>query len=108
MKESLQSSSQSSRKEIIKNFILIFIFFLHFNFFSCDSICSLGISLDDTTCFNGIIKLNHINYRAGHFASNKNNDLIIEYSGDPPAGKRLFYGLKLNGRGFFNDSYIRE
>ena len=108
MKESLQSSSQSSRKEVIKNFILIFIFFLHFNFFSCDSICSLGISLDDTTCFNGIIKLNHINYRAGHFASNKNNDLIIEYSGDPHAGKRLFYGLKSNGRGFFNDSYIRE
>ena len=49
-----------------------------------------------------------MNYRSGHFASKKNGDLVIEYSGNPPQEKRLFYGLKENGRGLFNDGYIRE
>ena len=63
-------------------------------------------------CFNNIIEIN-INseryYRAGHFATNKNGDLIIEYSSDGknlPQDYRLFYALKQNGRGFFDDCYM--
>ena len=64
-----------------------------------------AISLDNTDIFNNLIKLD---FRAGHFATNRKGDLIIEFSGDPLVGKRLFYGFKKNGRGFFDDKYIRE
>ena len=64
-----------------------------------------AISLEDPTYFNNIIKLD---YRSGHFAINKKGELIIEYSSDQYFGKRLFYGFKKNGRGFFNDEYIIE
>ena len=64
-----------------------------------------AIPLSDTNIFNNIINLD---FRAGHFAKNRKGDLIIEYSGDPQIGKRLFYGFKKNGRGFFDDKYIRE
>ncbi len=74
----------------------------------CDSSCSSDTYLRDTTCFNNVINFDHLNYRSGHFASKKNGDLVIEYSGNPPIEKRLFYGLKENGRGLFNDGYIRE
>ena len=87
-----------------------FIFFIltEFAFLACDESCSLGTYLHDSSCFNGVIKIDHLNYRSGHFASKKNGDLVIEYSGDGPNYKRLFYGLKVNGRGYFNDGYIRE
>ena len=67
-------------------------------------------SLSETDCFNAIMELNMNNrcYRAGHFVTSKNNDLFIEYSGDGPTDYRLFYGLKENGRGYFNDSNVKE
>ena len=46
-----------------------------------------AISLDNTDIFNNLIKLD---FRAGHFATNRKGDLIIEFSGDPLVGKRLF------------------
>ena len=90
------------------NIILSFIFLTQLSLSLCDSSCTSGTFLSDSACFNNIINFNHLNYRAGHFASKKNGDLVAEYSGDPPKQKRLFYGLKENGRGLFNDEYIRE
>ena len=49
------------------------------------------------TCFNEIIE---IKGRSGQFGLRKDGVLLIEYSDE---GKRIFYGLKPNGRGFFPD-----
>ena len=97
-----------NRNQKIIKVCFCFILLTQLSISICDSICSSGTSLEDPACFNNVIKFNHSNYRAGHFASKKNSDLVIEYSGDPPYTKRLFYGLKKNGRGYFNDGYIRE
>ena len=101
---SLKESKSQSRT---KHFIFITLLFILFDFFYCND-CNSGINLSNSVCFNGIIYFDHKNYRAGHFAENKNRDLIVEYSGDPQTESRLFFGLKRDGRGFFNDGYIRE
>ena len=101
---SLKESKSQSRT---KHFIFITLLFILFDFFYCND-CNSGIDLSNSVCFNGIIYFNHKNFRAGHFAENKNRDLIVEYSGDPQTESRLFFGLKRDGRGFFNDGYIRE
>ena len=50
---------------------------------------------------------NNRKYRSSHFASNKNGDLIIEFSEDDDAKDnddyRLFYGLKSDGRYYFKN-----
>ena len=49
---------------------------------------------------------NNRKYRSGHFASNKNGDLIIEFSEDDANDNddyRLFYGLKSDGRYYFKN-----
>ena len=45
------------------------------------------------------------NYMKGQFAVNSKGDMIIEYSIE---GSRLFYGIKKNGKGFFNGEYIKK
>ena len=109
MKEqSLFKTNSPTHKKII-NYLFISILLLQFSKISCDNICSKGTALTDTSCFDNVIYFNHYNYRSGHFAVKKNNDLVIEYSGDPPSCMRLLYGLKSDGgRGLFNDGYIRE
>ena len=96
------------RNQIIINLCFYLILLAKIAISRCDSSCSSDTYLSDTTCFNNVINFDHLNYRSGHFASKKNGDLVIEYSGNPPIEKRLFYGLKENGRGLFNDGYIRE
>ena len=89
------------------NFFICLINLLNIN---CKT-CKESTTLEETDCFNNIIEINRGNeryYRAGHFATTKNGDLIIEYSGDGPAEYRLFYALKQNGRGYFDDNYIKE
>lgn len=39
---------------------------------------------------------------------NKNNDLIIEYSDDHPGNSRIFYYIKENGHGFFQNEEARK
>jgi len=69
-----------------------------------ESACPNNIYLTNKNCFNNIITFKK-NYRGGQFATNKNGDMIIEYSNDNGNSlyKRLFFGLKKNGRGFFPD-----
>ena len=85
------------RKYIIENkihaFKYKFIFYIYFMTFV--PLFYSEQSLDKIIVFNP-----DSHYRAGNFAINKNNDMIIEYSYQ---NKRLFYGLKQNGRYFFND-----
>jgi len=50
---------------------------------------------------NNIITFDNKHYRAGNFALNSNGDMIVEYSYN---NWRLFYGLKENGRYYFNDT----
>ena len=48
---------------------------------------------------------NDKSYTKGQFAVNSKGDIIIEYSIE---GSRLFYGIKKNGKGFFNGEYIKK
>ena len=59
----------------------------------------LFILLDISNC-SEIIIFNSKKFRSGHFAFNSNGDMVIEYSIDKD---RLFYGLKANGKYYFND-----
>ena len=90
-------------------FILLLLTVLHIPTINCKT-CKESLSFSETDCFNNILQINTNgrNYRAGHFVINKNGDLIIEFSGDPPTDYRLFYALKKNGRGYFNDNTIKE
>ena len=90
-------------------FFMMLIIFLtkmkSFNF----SKCSQNDDLNSQTCFNNIIKFDSKKYRAGQICTNKKDDLIIEYSDTIPGHSRLFYSLKENGRGFFqNEETTKE
>ena len=79
-----------------------FLFFLILNFIKpLENSCPNNIYLTNINCFNNIITFPK-NFRAGQFATNKNGDMIIEYSNDnkDKVYQRLFFGLKKNGRGF--------
>ena len=63
------------------------------------------IIIEGSSCFNNIIIFDN-GYRAGQFTIRKDGVLLIEYSF---INKRLFYGLKKNGRGFFlNEATNKE
>ena len=54
---------------------------------------------------NNLIIINNQHYRGGNFAINSNGDMIIEYS---YKSWRLFFGLKENGRYYFNGTDNNE
>ena len=96
----------SSNSNLNFNFILpiIFLIITTLKLSSCSSSCTSGVSIDETTCFNNVIKFDTKEYRAGHFVTYKNGDLIAEFSddgGDDKGFSRIFYGLKKNGRYYF-------
>ena len=96
-----------NRNILIKNiyFILfLFIFFIQIKTFN--SQCNKdAIIKDGSQCFNRIIRFVPY-YRAGQFTIRKDGVLFIEYSS---SNKRLFYSLKINGRGYFpNDATYKE
>ena len=92
------------------NFLFLFIILVltkikSFNFTKCGD----NDDFNSQTCFNDIIKFNNKKYRAGQICTNKKNDLMIEYSDESPGNSRLFYSLKENGRGFFqNETVVKE
>ena len=90
----------------------LFLFTIQINFSSC-STCKKDDLINDKTCFNDILRFNNKKYRAGHFVTYKNKDVIIEFSDDgwdnADGYARKFYGLKSNGRFYFpNDSPTLE
>ena len=71
--------------------------------------CAKDTLISDTKCFNNVLKFDSKKYRAGHFVTYKNGDMIAEFSDDGALGdntvgySRIFYGLKENGRYYFPD-----
>ena len=95
-----------------KAFILPFLLITYIINFVHSSTCSKDQLITDKTCFNDVLRFNNQKYRAGHFVTYKNKDVIAEFSGDSVDSDRLhriFYGLKANGRFYFeNDSPTYE
>ena len=92
-------------------FILHFILFLiqFENILSVvEGTCYRVTSFANETCFNDKIEF-HNKFRAGHFVTLKDGTLIVEYSSDGVNYERFFYGLKKNGRYYFeNESPFRH
>ena len=57
--------------------------------------------IDKIKSINNIIIFGDLSYRYINFASYSNGDMVIETTCFPPSSKRMFYGLKENGRPFF-------
>ena len=74
-----------------------FIFYVVLITFIKSQTCNSDGSINNINCFTDIKIFENDNkyYRAGHFASNKNGDMVIEYS---YLQYRLFFGLKNDGK----------
>ena len=85
------------------NFFLFLIQFL-FRIIPVTSDCSNGKSITDNDCFNDLILIQK-NYRGPQFTTNKEGIMLIEYSNSQYNADeyRLFYGLKKNGRNYFEN-----
>ena len=85
------------------------LFFLIEHSFCGDQYSCKGITnMSNTDCFNDKIIFKN-KFRAGHFVVTKEGTLIIEYSSDETNYRRFFYGLKKNGRYYFeNESPFRH
>ena len=85
-------------------FFLTFYLLANIMNFSYCSQCSKDNKIYNKTCFNDVIIFNNKKYRAGHFVTYKNGDMIAEFydDGDSSDGfSRIFYGLKKDGRYYF-------
>ena len=85
-------------------FIITLIIQIKSESFYIPNICKYNKSYLNTSCFNDKIEL-HDNFHAGQFETFKDGSLIIEYSeysgNSNDNNKRLFYGIKKNGRYYF-------
>ena len=102
MAKTLNHINFSSHNNFSRNFFL-FILFLTLSVIprlNCDG-CTADskIKLQGDSCFNGVI---HIIGRCGQFNLRKDGVLIVHYS---DGSKRLFFGLKPNGRGTFQNEH---
>ena len=88
-----------------KKLIILLIQFINLINLNCQ-ICNKDNPIENNKCLNEIkiFKFEDKHYRAGHFATNTNGDMIIEYSFE---SFRLFYGLKKDGREYYPDG-IKE
>ena len=92
----------------LKIFLFLLQFLLRIN--PSKSQCSNSLSIINTNCFNNIIKVENY-YRGAQFTTFKDGNMIIEYGKDQDNQHdyRLFYGLKKNGRSYFeNDNPHKE
>ena len=60
-------------------------------------------SINKDQRINRIIYIGDIYFRYMNFASYSNKDMVVETTCYPEESKRMFYGLKANGRPFFKD-----
>ena len=90
-------------KTIIKsnvNMVYIILAFMNIRLFFCQN-CQTIRTIDNSECFN-IFVINSSTYRAGHFAKNKNDDIIVEYSS---TNQRFFLFLYKNGKFFYENDF---
>ena len=65
--------------------------------------CQIKNSTIKTQWLNNIIKFGDITYRYINVASYSNGDIVFETTCIPASTKRMFYGVKQNGRPFFKN-----
>ena len=88
--------------------LIIFLFQLDPLILVIQNSCFQVYDYTNAACFNDKIEFRN-KYRAGHFVTLKDGSLIIEYSSDGVNTDRFFYGLKKNGRYYFeNESPFRH
>ena len=90
-------------KNLTKLSLLIFIFqiLLLIDSTFC-GICKNVHDLSNKTCYNDVITFNHSQFRSGHACTNKQGNMIVEFSvNDGEKNLRLFYGLNKKGRYYF-------
>ena len=66
-------------------------------------ICILNNTVIQTQWFNNILPVSYSDYIYVDIIIMSNGDLLIETSSYPEQNKRIFYGLKKNGRPYFKD-----
>ena len=98
-------------------FFLLIIFLSKLTIFYCQAQesnfdkCGVFPYLNNTQCFNNILILDNKKYQANNFATNKNEDVILQISEyNEGYSSRLFYGLTKEGRKFFTNqtSFTKE
>ena len=79
----------------------LFLLLILIDIIFCDG-CQGKKDLTDTSCFNDVITFDHNKWRAGNACTNSKGEVIVEFSLDRgESSTRLFYGLKKNGRYYF-------
>ena len=93
----------------IRRFFLLIIISLINIKISQSATCKENQNISNKECFTDVIKFDSMRCRAGHSSINKDGVFIMELSDDAESGKRVFYGLKPNGRYYFpNESPTKE
>jgi len=70
--------------------------------------CILDNSIIKTQFLNNLMNLGEMSFRYFNFVQFSNGDLILETSPFPPNNKRIFFGLKKNGRYYFKNDNNEE
>lgn len=70
--------------------------------------CQIGNPIIETQWINNIIVFGDLTYRYLATASFTDGDIIFETTSCPKSPKRMFYGLKKNGRPFFKNKTTNE
>ena len=66
-----------------------------------ENICSINNTIVKTQRLNNIIWIGDKYFRYINLVTYSNGDLIVETSSTEGTSKRMFYGIKKNGRSFF-------
>ena len=70
--------------------------------------CIINNPIIKTQWLTNLIPLSHLNFRYINPVLSKNGDLIIQTTKSTGSPERKFFGIKNNGRYYFNDSYGKE
>ena len=70
--------------------------------------CILDNSIVKTQYLNNLMNLGEMSFRYLNFIQFSNGDLILETSPFPQNNKRIFFGLKNNGRYYFKNESSNE
>ena len=70
--------------------------------------CSINNTIIQTQFPNNIIIVGEISFRYLNFITFSNKDMVLETSSFPTSNKRIFYGLKKNGRYYFKKDNSEE
>ena len=73
------------------------------NYYLDNSPCKLNNPIIKDQLLNNIIKVGDLQFRLINFAENLNGDIIFLTTSYPNSNKRIFYGIKNNGRPLFEN-----